>query len=713
MVATCVVPSNSTFTNNGFNYTGVAYSSGIAITKVMSPESLYTRYGYDPYPGHETDCVVYSYTDSIYAGISGNILSRVFNAAPSSLSFTPIESSQWWYYLWDLSSHVGGWPCVDVTTTNTTTGATAGNPPTGGTTATTYSKLYFGCNGTQKIVTPGTGVLCPPVSVGLTYTVSDGKLTDPSEKDPFPLIRTIGTNDLRVAVQYSNGYGSTKATQFQVGQVINGWTISQVFTTDTSINMHVLYLSGSGSDFTYNQTITTATASGTVKSGKGIKDKCVLVGLYEFRQKTIYYTTSTIDNDFPWGEPVAPTLSASVVNGIITGVTVSSGGSGWDKINNYPPIGIDPPTTGSNFAKLEGRWAGGSLVSVKVIDPGSGYTDASPPKVFISYVYNSQSSIVVEKRDPAVQHKDFLDAYDKTPNPYSVYGYTKEEFINRLTPGYSEVKVSYPLAPFTVEEDTSITKTRKGGKIGFPTEISSRLQPKYVDSKVAKDLKSVDAKLGKSFEDNIVNNLKGANDVYLSYITNNNDQNYTVKCRKVRSITGSWYDLPCATTKTKYNLIDYVPDTRENASITVTMTVDVTNDTCATCYGGGALQITVSVATGSTAVGQTLTFSNGTTATVSDKSGNTLTVSASGPINIFSTFTGTTPAATGSVTGVGTTPYTGGTTYSTQTKAYSGTGCLDYTISGTMGIHHNFSNESALWAAAVNAYGNPFPAICN
>ena len=78
-------------------------------------------------------------------------------------------------------------------------------------------------------------------------------------------------------------------------------------------------------------------------------------------------------------------------------------------------------------------------------------------------------------------------------------------------------------------------------------------------------------------------------------------------------------------------------------------------------------------------------------------------------------YTGVT-GSTGSTgyTGVtGSTGYTGGTSYTTVVKTYSGTGCLDYTISGTMGIHHNFSNESALWSQTVNAYGNPFPSICN
>lgn len=720
MVATCTVPSNGTFTSNGFTFTGVAYSSGIATTKVMSPESLYTRYGYDPYPGHETDCVVYPYTDDSFSGTGGlTTRLRVFSAAPSALSFTPIESSQWWYYLWDLSSHVGGWPCLELTTTNSTTGATPGvgnNPPTGGTTATTYTRLYYGCNGATKIITAGTGVLCPPVSVGLTYTCTDGKLTDVSEKDPYPLIRTVGTSDLRVAIQYTNGSGGTAATRFQTGQVINGWTISQVFTTDPSINMHVLYLSGSGSDFSYNQSISSATATATVKAGKGIKDKCVLVGLYEFRNKTIYYTKATVAEGYPWGQIIEPELAVSVVNGYVTGVTVISGGSGWDKLNNRPPIGIDPPTTGNDFARLEGQWTGDQLTAVKVVYPGSGYTDADPPKAYVSSANQQTTTIVAEKKDAAELHRDFLNAYDQTPDARNYYGYSKEEFLGRLELGYSEIKVDSPVVPLTLEEDPIATKTRKIGRTGLRKDIAEKMKPQYINSSVSKSLSEAEPKLGKIYTDSVVPGSNVANDIYYSGISDDENKSVTMKARKVYSFTGSWFDLPCATSTTKYNLIDYDPDLRDTASITVTMAVDVTNDTCSTCIGSTAVQITVSLSSGSNAIGQSLTFSNGTTATVQSVSGTTLTVSASGAINIFSTFTGTSPACSGTVTGVGSggTPYVpGGTSYTTTTKTYSGTGCLDYTISGTMGIHHNFSNESATWAAAVAAYGNPYPSICN
>lgn len=718
MVATCVVPGNGTYTSGLFTYTGIAYSAGIATTKVMSPESLYTRYGYDPYPGHETDCVVYNYTDSTYSGTGGvSTRERVFDAAPSSLSFTPIESSQWWYYLWDLSSHVGGWPCLETTTTNSTTGATpgvGGAPPTGGTTATTLTKVYYGCNGATKITTAGTGVLCPPVSVGLTYTCTDGKITDAGEKDPFPLIRTVGTNDLRVAITYSNGYGGTAATRFQVGQVINGWTISQVFTTDTSINMHVLYLSGSGSNFTYNQSISSATATAIVKAGKGITDKCVLVGLYEFRNKTIWYTKGTVENGYPWGEVIEPELSVSVVNGYVTGVTVITGGSGFDKLNNRPPIGIDPPNTGGDFAKLEGQWVGGSLLSVKVVYPGSGYLDASPPAAFVSSTNQTRIDIASEKRDAKEIHKEFLNAYDATPNARNYYGYSKEEFLERLEPGYEEVKIEYGIPPITLEEDPIAIKTRKVGRTGLRKDLAEKIKPQYIDPSVSKTLTDTVPKLGKIYTDQVVPGSNSANDSYYQAISDDESKTVSVRARKVYSTVGSWFDLPCATSTTKYNMIDYSPDSRETASITVTMVVDVTNDTCSTCIGSTNQTITVSLTSGSNAANQTLTFSNGTIATVvSVNGGGQLTVAANGPINIFSTFTGTSPACTGSVTGVGSTGYTGGTSYTTVVKTYSGTGCLDYTISGTMGIHHNFSNESALWSQTVNAYGNPFPSICN
>lgn len=721
-VSSCVVPSNGTFTSGLFTYQGVAYSAGIAISKAMSPESLYTRYGYDPYPGHDVDCVVYGYTDSSYSSGTGGTITtreRVFNVQPSSMSFLPIESNQWWYYLWDLSSHVGGWPCLETTTTSSTTGATPGvgqNPPTGGTTTSSLSKVYYGCNGVTKITTAGSGILCPVVSTTLSYTISDGKITDVSEKDPFPLIKSVSTNDLRVAITYSNGYGGNAATRFQTGQVINGWTISQVFTTDASINMHVLYLSGSGSDFTYNQSISSATAAGVVKAGKGIKDKCVLVGTYEFKDKTIYYTKATVAEGYPFGQITDPVLSVSVVNGVVSGVTVVSGGSGWDKINDRPPIGIDPPTTGDDFAKLEPNWVGDYLASVKVVYPGSGYTDASPPKAFVSYAYNKKTDIIVEKQNAKDVHAKEFDIYDKVPNNKSVYGISKEDWQKNTEPNFQEIKSDTFPPIWSVEEDPNILITRKGGRTGVRKDIAETMKPEYIKSSVVNDLSEAVPTVGKSFKDNVYIPSNKTSEEYYAQISDDSDKTYQMKSRKVYTFNGFWFELPCATATTKYNLIDYVPDSRETATITVTMAVDATNDNCSTCIGGTSTQITVSLTSGSNAINQTLTFNTGVTATVTAVSGNVLTVTPSGVINIFNTFTGTNPACAGTVQGVGTggSPYIpGGTSYTTVQKSYSGTGCLDYSISGTIGVHHNVSNESAIWSSAVAAYGNPYTAICN
>lgn len=362
---------------------------------------------------------------------------------------------------------------------------------------------------------------------------------------------------------------------------------------------------------------------------------------------------------------------------------------------------------------MEGQWVGGSLLSVKVVYPGSGYLDASPPAAFVSSTNQTRIDIASEKRDAKEIHKEFLNAYDATPNARNYYGYSKEEFLERLEPGYSEIKVEYGIPPFTVEEDPIEIKTRRVGRTGLRKDLAEKIKPQYIDPSVSKTLTDTVPKLGKIYTDQVVPGSNSANDSYYQAISDDESKTVSVRARKVYSTVGSWFDLPCATSDTKYNMIDYSPDSRETASINVTMVVDVTNDNCSTCIGAVSTSITVSLTSGSNAINQTLTFNNGTIATVLSVSGSTLTVSANGPINIFSTFTGTSPACAGTVTGVGTTPYTGGATYSTVTTSYSGTGCVDYTISGTIGIHHNFSNEAVLWGQTVNAYGNPFPAICN
>ena len=171
------------------------------------------------------------------------------------------------------------------------------------------------------------------------------------------------------------------------GDTINGHTITKVFHTEfDNFQRHLVYLDGNGNDFTYNTQYTSNRAHQiTVFAGKGVKTHSCLMGLYEFYDKSVQYTTESIDGGSPdvYNTLKQPIAEGIITNGTITGFNVYSGGAGWHLLGAPPELNCTTPMLSiGKEAELEPTVTNGAISYIDVTNPGIGYTSA--PTVTVS-----------------------------------------------------------------------------------------------------------------------------------------------------------------------------------------------------------------------------------------------------------------------------------------------------------------------------------------
>ena len=195
----------------------------------------------------------------------------------------------------------------------------------------------------------------------------------------------------------------------RLGDKINGHTITRTFHTEVGLfPYHIVYLDGSGNNFTKDTQYTSDRNHViTVKAGFGIADRAIMLGLYEFLDKSLQYVTGDVNQKAPdifntVDQPVA-WISLNE-NGGVSDINISNGvyefnTGNFDDLN--PIAQLTGYATDENIATTGGTGSGltvdiqvGSILddesnlqvdrisSVKVNNPGTGYTEGD--KVTIS-----------------------------------------------------------------------------------------------------------------------------------------------------------------------------------------------------------------------------------------------------------------------------------------------------------------------------------------
>ena len=228
------------------------------------------------------------------------------------------------------------------------------------------------------------------------------------------------------------------------GMSVNGWTISDVRESNDELNMHYAEIRGGTADFTKDTTYTVSNGQQIiVKAGWGIKDRACLIGLYEFRKKEIEYGVGVPTPGVPFApELIKPKCVAEIVNGRVNSIRIISRGRGLTNRNiETPKIVVEPPPTAFNHdlynqlinqgvtvekaknrskgsgktAQLRSTFSNGRLVSVEVIDGGSGYSSTNPPNVYVPYIAKVETNIIRPTQNPDIVEEPSKAVFEKSP----------------------------------------------------------------------------------------------------------------------------------------------------------------------------------------------------------------------------------------------------------------------------------------------------------
>ena len=167
----------------------------------------------------------------------------------------------------------------------------------------------------------------------------------------------IDTKTQRILFRYTSNNGNF----FARGQKLSNWDITAVYYFGDELKCGMMELSGSGNDFTYNQSIVSETgATASVLAGRGIPNKAAFCGVYEFPKRISYYKVEIDPNALIPHRTLDEAKLKAVVNnkGEIVKIKIINGGIGYKS----PTIKcIDPRVmddfSASDTSKFVKKWS--------------------------------------------------------------------------------------------------------------------------------------------------------------------------------------------------------------------------------------------------------------------------------------------------------------------------------------------------------------------
>ena len=236
-----------------------------------------------------------------------------------------------------------------------------------------------------EILSPGTG-----------YSVNDVFSISYTHQHPDSTTSTLTVNLKITAVGPVEQTSSVSGFDvLRTGDVVNGHTSIRVFHMDEgNFPYHVAYVDGNGSNFVKDTQYTSNRAHQiTTVAGKGIPDRAILVGKYEFSDKSMQFITASVDLSAPdiYNTIKQPDVTLTITNGRVTSATIVDGGAGWNKLQEAPDLIVTPPLIESGTqAEIKGTFSAGVLTAIEITRGGSGYDENNPPKVWIRNNYKKK-----------------------------------------------------------------------------------------------------------------------------------------------------------------------------------------------------------------------------------------------------------------------------------------------------------------------------------
>lgn len=448
------------------------------------------------------------------------------------------------------------------------------------------------------------------------------------------------------------------------GDTLNGHSITNTFHSDLdNFLYHVIYVDGEGADFAKDTQYTSSRNHVvTVHAGYGIVDRACFMGLYEFTDKSIQFTTHSIDSGSPdvYNTVKQPDVSVTITNGRVSGTTINDGGAGWDTVDQKLNLEITSPLTESGrVAEIEGIFTSGVLTNIKIIDGGSGYSSSDPPSIWVRNRYKVLDTEVFAGVDPndvgidefyeqlrnTGHFPDYSDAIFNDPESIKADN-TRREGYEAKTQGIVQSNVEVLLDPAA---DRILPLPQRAFREGEVAKLRDTYES--YEYPILDELEISDVYLNAQIDSR--NTLDADVEQSFQNITQKRVPDFArYKELKIEAVQRRFQDLPDASLYTKYMVTQYRADTRQEIKFNVTIGCSVSESGCShiTCSPPGGV---------------------------------------------------TSPPETD--------PNTGATsTYSYTISALLGPGCADWTASGDILIRNNMTRAANTYGDAVEAYGNPF-----
>ena len=534
-----------------------------------------------------------------------------------------------------------------------------------------------------------------------THTHTNGSTTN------FQIqLRIKGVGSI-TSLSNSSGFDLLRAND-----TVNGHTITRVFhTDDQNFQYHVAYLDGNGNNFAKDTQYTSNRAHQiTTIAGKGIPDRAILIGKYEFIDKSMQFVTADVDLDAPdiYNSVKQPDVTLTITNGRVTGTTIVDGGTGWNQLKEEPDLVVTAPLieSGKN-AELKGTFSNGVLTAVEITNAGSGYDADNAPKAWIRNIYkevtSTQENFPDDDYTPNTSKQQVIQILNNLPKagvvPVDVDSFATDQpetYQSLIQLGLSDSEIRAVLtenevkrmqidpstspkvtqtefasldAIFDIEERQTFTEKtthiniksdpdrRRVQKLGQRGYSASSLET--LRDATQNDQYSLNFLNDSELPDKVKTFLKDdkeqrvANrDAVLDEMTQKVIPEYTnYKENLVETVQGPLVNLPEASTGTKYMMTQFRADPTSKVNLNVTLSMTPVNS--------GNSHFTCNPPTGS--IGGTTTGSNGESIV---------------------------------------------TSY--QMSGLLGPGCQAWSCSGTLPVYHELGRAGDNAARAGAAYGNPF-----
>ena len=493
----------------------------------------------------------------------------------------------------------------------------------------------------SEILSPGVGY-----SAGQTFTLEYTHTHPDNSTSVLNLNLKVKTVQAYQATEGQEGFDVLRS-----GDTINGHTVKRVFHTDLdNFPYHIAYIDGNGSSFA-KETQYTSNRSHviTVKAGYMVPDRAILVGFYEFLDKSVQYVPADVDQNAPdtYNLLVPPVIDVTITNGILTGVTLVDGGSGWNQYGREPDLIVPPPYAVSGTqAELKPAWTNGVLTAVKVSRGGSGYTQTPLPRPYVQNIYKEEIDRIQNAAYRDTDVSDFQNILNSIP------GGTDTEMLNKVADCWlrhprEQAEVNY--APrITLKQDPDLNRVQKVPQYHYKSTTMEEFDARFA---VNYSLVHVGDIYPAWFGDVLVHEKDRNKEMRLQDIediTQASVPAYAVnRERMVTTVQGRFSGLPHASNYTKYHMRQYRADATKKVDINVALSCTPVNTGCGH-----------------------IGCSAPNTGNVDNTSGNTVTTYTMSPL--------------------------------------LGSGCQTWNATGTLPMYNSLTKSANVWKDAITEYGNPF-----